>query len=363
MPRPGDLVLSVIREPRRLARLDLRSWSMLLREARCLALLPRIAVEIDRLGETARVPEPVRRQLESERVLAARHETLMQWEIDRLQRALRDFSGPVVLLKGAAYLQCGLQRPPSRFYSDLDLMVPHAQFPAVESALQAHGWEAADFSEFEERYYRRWMHELPPLVHRQRRTTLDVHHNILPWIDPLAFDPAPLLAAAVPIAPDSRFSVLAPPDLVLHTMAHQFRNGDFRKALRDLADLHDLLQHFGREPPFWSALTDRAVELGLQTPCYFALRYVERYLGTPIPAQTQATVRRWRPHWPPLAAMDRLVNRAIRPQPLDGSHALHDAANWILIRYPLALWRKTVFPKLERLASTHARTGGGGAPR
>ena len=33
---------------------------------------------------------------------------------------------------------------------------------------------------YDDAYYRRWMHELPPLIHRERDRMIDVHHTILP---------------------------------------------------------------------------------------------------------------------------------------------------------------------------------------
>ncbi len=33
---------------------------------------------------------------------------------------------------------------------------------------------------YDDLYYRRWMHELPPLVHSERGQLVDVHHTILP---------------------------------------------------------------------------------------------------------------------------------------------------------------------------------------
>ena len=35
-------------------------------------------------------------------------------------------------------------------------------------------------SAYDQRYYREWMHELPPLLHVRRQTALDVHHAIAP---------------------------------------------------------------------------------------------------------------------------------------------------------------------------------------
>ena len=350
MQRTGELLIEVLRQPQQLGSLSLHQWDVLLREARCLKLLARIATKVDELGIAQQTPERVRLQLQSEQILAQRHEKLMRWEVDRLQHALREIPGPVVLLKGAAYVMLDLPNARGRFTSDADLMVPEEQLPQVEQALYAHGWEAAEFSAHEARYYRRWLQEWPPFVHRKRRTTLDVHHNVLPRIDKLYSASAPLFASAVPLAAGSKFYTLAPVDQVLHVMIHLFRNGDFSSGLRDLTDLDDLLRHYGRDAAFWPALVARTCELRFQTPVYFALRYVRHYLHTPIANELRAAAEHWRPRWPSTTLMDALVDRALRPPALDGRNAGREAAQWMLIRYPLCLWKKTIRPKLERLA-------------
>ena len=42
------------------------------------------------------------------------------------------------------------------------------------------GWATTHHDPYDQRYYRRWMHELPPMLHIRRMTLLDVHHAIVP---------------------------------------------------------------------------------------------------------------------------------------------------------------------------------------
>ena len=51
---------------------------------------------------------------------------------------------------------------------------------AAEAALMLDGWASGHRSAYDQRYYRTWMHELPPMQHIQRGTVLDVHHAIAP---------------------------------------------------------------------------------------------------------------------------------------------------------------------------------------
>ena len=71
--------------------------------------------------------------------------------------------------------------------------------------------------------------------------------------------------------------------MVLHSAAHLFQDGDLNLAIRDVADISDLLGYFGAEEEFWHGLAPRARELDLGRPLFYALRYTTRLLGTLVP--------------------------------------------------------------------------------
>jgi len=85
----------------------------------------------------------------------------------------------IILLKGAAYLEAGLPCSQGRTLSDLDLLVRREELPRIEKTLQEAGWESDTEEEYDQRYYREWMHEIPPLKHRFRGLEVDIHHNLL----------------------------------------------------------------------------------------------------------------------------------------------------------------------------------------
>ncbi|HLC41164.1 MAG TPA: nucleotidyltransferase family protein [Methylomirabilota bacterium] len=332
-----------------MAELPLKEWTWLVSLARVTHLLSRLSLQVTNLGLLDHIPEQVLPHLQAARVLAEAHDRELRWEVNRLERALRGIETPIVLLKGAAYALAGFPTAEGRLYGDLDFLVPKEKLRLVEEALKEHGWVVREESEFREQYTRRWLHELPALVHNQRHTQLDVHHNILPHTDHLRVDAGKLLESALPLRDNPRFSVLAPTDMVLHGAAHMFRSGDFVSGLRNLVDLDDLLQQFGREESFWSDLLGRATALGLRLPCYWGLRYAERFLETPIPHDTKKAIRGWKPFWPPRFAMDWLVERALLPRHIDRTDRTRDLAMLLLSRYPLSLFRRTIVPKLEWL--------------
>ncbi|MDQ2697120.1 MAG: nucleotidyltransferase family protein [Pseudomonadota bacterium] len=306
-----DLLRRLLLHPEAAGELRLADWDRLLPLARRAGVLGRIRHRLAGGGLLPRVPEPVRPHLESAAVIAAEHERRVRWEVNRIRRALAELDCPIVLLKGAAYVLAGLACAGGRLTSDVDILVPREQLGAVEQALRRHGWETAKPDEYDQQYYRRWMHELPPLRHRLRQTVVDVHHTILPRTSRLRPDPARLLAAARPLD-GGPLRVLAAPDMVLHSAAHTFYDGELNPFLRDLLDLHDLLTEFAAaDAGFWPALAPRARQLDLERPLFYALRYARRFLDTPVPAAVLEALDAAAPAWPVRRLMDALAQRTL----------------------------------------------------
>lgn len=350
--RPDPVVLAV-RDPATLVGSSLPQWDALVRQARRTNLLPRVALALDELRLLPQVPSAPRAHLEAARTLARAQADAVRREVAYIDRALAASGVSIVLLKGAAYLIAGLSAARGRLFSDIDILVPHGALASVEAALMLHGWAAGKTTAYDQRYYRRWMHELPPLRHISRQTWLDVHHAILPITARLKPDSAKLLAASRPVAGEPRLRVLAPVDMVLHSATHLFCNEDVGNSLRDLVDLDSLLREFASEENFWPRLTVRAGELDLTRPLYYALRYAVRILGTPIPAQVLHEAEIGRP--PPLlrGLMDALFLQTLEPdRAADGlaslaRGSLYVRAHWLRMP-PLLLARHLITKALRR---------------
>jgi len=301
------LLLWALREPAAVLSLDDSRWDLLLHEAREASLLGRLAARIAGLDLLDRVPPPAAAQLTGALTFVEHRRQMARWEVNRILRALAGTGTVVTLLKGTAYVMADLPPASGRLFSDVDFMVPKEQIQLVEAALLRHGWVSAKLDPYDQRYYRTWMHELPPLHHPERHTTIDVHHNILPETSRLHPDPRTLLEGARPVG-DGRVMVLGPADMVLHTAVHLFQDGEIHGGFQDLLDIDDLLRHFGAAAGFWDAVVARGEALGLTRPLFYALRYAARFLGTPGPARPLAPPPRWL-----LAVMDGLVARALLP--------------------------------------------------
>lgn len=265
-------------------------WELLLSQARRCRLHARVAWWFKNQGWLPDVPAGPRAHLESALFNAERQRNQVRWESDRIGAALADVPTPVVLLKGAAYVAIDLPGARGRLFNDVDILVARETLSATELSLLGAGWVAEALDPYDDRYYRRWMHELPPLKHVWRHTWIDVHHTIAPPTSRFPVDGRQLLERTRVLAPGSRLAVLDGPDMVLHSATHLLQEGDFGAGLRDLLDLDDLLQHFAAEAGFWPRLLDRADQLGLQVPLYHALQQVQRLFGTEAPAELQGRV-------------------------------------------------------------------------
>jgi hypothetical protein len=252
--------------------------------------------------------------------------------------------------------------PPARgrIFHDVDIMVPKRTLDAVERALRWHGWFTTRLDEYDQRYYRQWTHELPPLRHIKRQTVLDVHHTIVPETARLRPDAKKLLAAALPLNGDTNLRIFAPADMALHSATHLFNEGEFENGLRDLVDLDDLLRHFGRAQSFWPELVERAQELDLIRPLYYALRYAQRILGTPVPEEILEKACVGRPRGFTLPLMDAAFTRALAPDHPSCDTALTKPARFFLyvrshyLRMPLH-FTKSVQAPIRSLGATLGR--------
>jgi len=263
------------------------------------------------------------------------------------------------VLKGAAYVAAGLPAAEGRLFNDIDILVPREHLPQAESSLMLAGWHASGLSEYDKRYYRRWMHEIPPMQHIQRATVIDVHHAILPDTARYHPDSAKLRSRAVAVKGLPGVYVLAAEDRILHSAAHLFPDGELPHGLRDLTDLDLLLRDAAADREFWPRLAARAGELQLSRPLFYALRYLRHFLDTPIPAGMMATLDGAAPNRATLALMDGIFKRALAPAHASCADAFTPAAR--LAAFIRAHWLRMpprlLIPHLlhKALVSPHQR--------
>ncbi|MDQ8757782.1 nucleotidyltransferase family protein [Sphingosinicella sp. LHD-64] len=273
--RDARLLVQALRDPDSLHDPD---WSALVATARAEQLIGSLAA---RLAGKA-VPPRVEAILESARRDSAYARTQALWEAEMCRRALAPLGMPAILLKGTAFHAADLDAAEGRSVGDLDILVPRDRIEEAEAALIAAGWERMKAAEgYDDQYYRRWMHELPPLIHHTRDRMIDVHHTILPLTARPRPDATALIADSVVL--ESGLRMLSPADMIVHAAAHLLADGDLAGGLRNLWDIDRLLREFAaRDDDFWRKLAERSRLHQLRGPVALALRLARRLYGTPV---------------------------------------------------------------------------------
>jgi hypothetical protein len=303
-----------LNNPGQVASMVPEELDLLLQLLRRVRLHGRFAAELKREGAFADIPQVAQDQLESALVMADARKRVAMWELNRIDWATRDQQGiDLICMKGCAYILLGLPNTRGRIFADADLLVAENQLVYVEQLLNRRGWKTKELTPYDDNYYRRWTHELPPLVHVERDVEIDLHHNIVPRTARLRPSATALLDNSVTIA-GSRYRVLANEDLVLHAMVHLMFDSDLSDKLRDLVDIDEMCRYFaGQDENFWDSLLDRAEKLGLGRPVYYSLRYCRQLLDNQIPQRVIEQTKTWRPVFPIRWLMDHLVPRAMLP--------------------------------------------------
>lgn len=276
-------LIQYLRDPESAAAFSATDWERLLRAARHGYLSSRVAWLAKQNGLIERLPEKIQFHFQSAFRVAESQAISVNWEVAQIQIALAESAIPFVLLKGAAYIKGRFESAHGRLLSDIDIMVPKHRLTDAEKALCDHGWFPTKLDTYDQRYYREWMHELPPMQHLGRGTTLDVHHTILPPTALLKPDINKLWAAVRAVENAKDVFVLSPVDLVLHSATHLFHDGELEHGMRDLVDIDALIGQFSVQSRFFETLIDRADELNLGRPLHYALKYCRVFLRTPIP--------------------------------------------------------------------------------
>lgn len=277
-----DTLLQTLKPEAELGALGEREWDLVVRLARAGDLLARIGHRA--AAHQASVPSRVAVHLQSASLLAERQHRELALELRVIDQVFVEAGIPVVVLKGAAYVLAGLDAAGGRMVSDIDLMVPPELLPQAESALMMAGWISANRDAYDQRYYRTWMHEIPPMRHISRGTVIDLHHNILPPTGRIKLDAGRLMEAALPLPSFAGLRVLAPVDMLLHSAAHLTHEGELDTGLRGVVDLDALVREFSQEGSYFDRLLHRAVELNLGRPLFQALRLTRHVMSTPLPS-------------------------------------------------------------------------------
>ncbi|AEF99763.1 nucleotidyltransferase domain-containing protein [Methylomonas methanica] len=268
-----------------IARLDCVDypWEILIRQARKSNLLSRVSAFLDKFDKLDAIPQKYKQQFLNAYCVANANVRSVKWETQQIYNALHAAGIEFALLKGGAYVFTENSAYKGRLFTDIDILVKYCDLSAAEKILMLNGWLSSSIDNYNQKYYRQWMHEIPPLRHYQRKSTLDVHHAILPPTAALKPSTERLWAKAVQLDGFSGLYVLENMDMILHSATHLFHEGEFSQGLRDISDIDLLLREFILVDDSWENLLFRARELNLERPLFYALSITKSLLETPVP--------------------------------------------------------------------------------
>ena len=280
------LLIQVLKSPADIKNFNDPQWDILTCQARASGLLGRLFHLFSQAGLLKDIPSYVIWHYEAADQITDRLKKNALREVDELNKALNKQKIKTTFLKGAAYQVSGANCNYGRFMSDIDILVDKAHLNKAQGLLLQLGWLTAPMDDYDQHYYRQWMHEIPPLRHFERETMLDVHHNILPLTNknvPLA---SQLETRTVSHEWCGEVNVLTPTDTVIHSAVHLFTESEFHHALRDLSDLHLLISEYSdHDATFVTKLVARANDLGLSRYIWLALTFTKQVFETRFDAE------------------------------------------------------------------------------
>jgi len=271
-------LITLLRSPQRVTEITDAQWNDVVEQGRKTQLLGQLAACLRRARVFDQVLPAVQRHLVLAELTAQRRAEAGLWELKGMRRAI-DPTILVVVLKGCAYAAAGDVNAIGRLFSDVDLMVRRMDLDSVESSLISVGWKPSRVNDYDLAYYRNWMHEVPPMEHVRRHTVCDLHHAINPPVSRYYIDPEKLFAHLVEVLPG--IHVLSPLDRIIHCALHLLQEGEPKKLLRDLYDLHLLIQQHLADEPDLVPLLVRADELRVGRPTRCAVGAAQNLFAEP----------------------------------------------------------------------------------
>ncbi len=343
LPEQTSLLLSLLRNAKIQDQFNDSDWELLIRQCKSSLLMGSVGNRLIYQIPKADFSDRVKAHFQAALTFWERQKVEVDWQVKGLAKIFLRQDQPLVLLKGAAYMISGMGHSVGRSFNDIDCLVAHAELDHVADALNWKGWFTVNLTNYDKFYYRKWMHELPPMRNLKNGTTLDIHHAILPLTAKYHPNTSLLFERLRKTQIDNVYT-LCPEDMVIHSATHLFHEGEFDHGLRDLVDIKELLRYFSEnESGFWDRLVPRAIELDLIRPLYYGLHYAQQILAAEIPDTVMQDAAAGAPNFVMKKVMDGLFLRALRPDHPSCDLPGTGFARWLLyirshyLRMPLYL--------------------------
>lgn len=242
-------------------------------------LLARFYLLLDECQLTELLPVQLKRHCENAKTLAAKQRTVVIGEVSRLKVTFAREKYPLLFLKGAAYIICNSRAGLGRVFSDIDVLVPKHVIDNAEGRLAINGWLSKEIDDYDEKYYRQWSHEIPPMQHGIRGTLLDLHHNLVPPVSGKAIEMERLLEIAGTDV--DGVMILNEAGMFYHSAIHLFFNDDYSAAMRDMTDLYLMVKQ--QPDSFYQSLFELHALSGFEKESCIALRFLQIDYNVELP--------------------------------------------------------------------------------
>jgi hypothetical protein len=247
---------------------------------------------------------------------AMRHETLfhnqVRNEIENIRRGILEGAMyNILLLKGAGYVFSDSCAARGRIFSDIDILVRKEDLTDFEQKLNLLGW-VSETDNYDDMYYRKWAHEIPPLVHINRKSVVDVHHNIVPIVSRRAPSPSILWSEVERV--DEGVGALSTSAMFVHSAIHLFFKEEFHFGFRDLTDLMFLFKELTGSENEIERVKTVARKLGFELEVFLALRYLKKILNVEGVDEALKHFSNIKPHKLKLIFYDWMYSRVLVPQ-------------------------------------------------
>lgn len=288
-------LIDVLINPPILLNLTLENLSLIIAEARYFNMLSQLKYLCEQHKLLPLLPIQCQKHFDSAWLFYANQSRKLEKEVTEIEKVLKPLAIDWMYLKGCAYHLTGMRCFTGRMMSDIDLLVSEKDLSKVENALKASGFIQKKMTNYDEKFYRNWAQEIPPVKHLFRQVDLDVHFNILPKTIKEALDGKFLFeqSAAIGIKPYEK--ALKPHAMLVHSAIHLFHESEYHKGLRDLYDIVLFIKEFGDDEIFWQETMTLQNNIGNQQSLYLALRYCTKIYHLPIPQKVMQHYEKYKP--------------------------------------------------------------------
>ena len=166
----ADDVCQAFIDPESALMFTLKQWQQLVLILRHQQLLACYSSTFKQTGIFEKLPTQTQRHFLNADVLVENHKKQVLFEASELKGELGHRQEYFIFLKGAGYTLSGAQVGDTRIYNDIDILADKKSIDGIEKRLCLLGWLSEELTEHDEKYYRKWAHEIPPLRHGKRGT-------------------------------------------------------------------------------------------------------------------------------------------------------------------------------------------------